>query len=355
MRCLSFPVWGVLVLSTLVVQACCSDYKLRVGKLRGQMDLGFDVAADVDFDWDMQFDFDFDWAGWAKISAATDATLDFDFAGSLTFRTRTTGDVDDDGVDEKVRLLAVAEDDPSAPDRVFASWEGDKYSFDRGMCYLLWWEGKRIELLSASCDQIEPALHCVMTRGKEASLSCDVCNGNGACMECGAQQTVDDCIGTGEDQLPDEPGPSNAQGGSAGQNQPAGGSAGRNQPAGGSAGQHEPAGGNPGLAGAGGAAGSAATGGSATGGVPNAGTAGSTGRAGGTGVSAEWSTCIEEVETIRSDARDCGMADPLDEDTLCSERLSDVNLCYLADIGSGLFTSPCSVLKEDITCGRLFP
>jgi hypothetical protein len=365
MRCLSLPGWGVLALSTLVVaQACCSDYQLRVGKLRGQMDFGFDVAADVEFDWDMQFNFDFDWTGWAKISAATAANLDFDGFGSLTFGTRTSGDVDDDGVDERVRLVAVAGDEPAEPDRVFAAWEGDEYSFDEGICYLLWWDGKQIDLLSSRCGNDEPALHCVMTRGNEASLSCDVCNGNGACTECSAQQTVDDCITTGEDQLPDEPGAPNAEGGSAGQNQSAGGSAGQNGPAGGDAGQGEPAGGSAGrseagggsnLAGAGGAAGSPATGGNEAGGVPNAETGGSSGQGGGTSVSAEWSTCIEELRTIRSDARDCGLAEPLDDDTLCSERLSDVNLCYLADIGSGLFTSPCSVLEEDVTCGRLFP
>ncbi|MBN1606545.1 MAG: hypothetical protein JW940_07915 [Polyangiaceae bacterium] len=362
MRYSSLPTWGLLALCTLAVaEACCSDYKLRVGKLGGRMDAGFDVAADVDFDWGMRFDFDFDWAGWAKISAATQATLDFDGAGSLTFKTRTTGDVDDDGVDEAVRLVAVAEDDPSEPDRVFASWEGDKYSFDQGMCYLLWWDGKRIELLGAGCDQLEPALHCVMTRGNPASLSCDVCNGHGACMECSAGQSVDDCIGTGEDRLPDEPRPSNEQGGSAGQ--PARGSAGQSQSAGGGAGQNQPAGGSagqlasgsPGLAGAGGSAGSTATGGTDTGGVPNAGAAGSTGQTGGSGASAEWSTCIEEAQTIRSEARDCGLDDPLDEDTLCSERLSDVNICWLAVAGAGLFTSPCGVLEENITCGRMFP
>jgi hypothetical protein len=343
------------------------------------MGFGFDVAADVDFDWDMQSEFDGDWAGWAKISAATDATLDFDVSGSLTFKTHTSGDVDDDGVDERVRLVAVAEDDPSDPDHVFATWEGDKYSFDQHTCYLLWWEGRQIELLSADCDQVESAVHCVMTRGDRASFACDVCNHQGTCVDCSTKQTVDDCTSDARRELPIEPEPSRPQGGSAGQgpsaagstgqNQPTAGSAGQGQPAGGSAGQGQPAGGSPNLAGAGGAAsglagsdgvqagstGTGATAGTAAGGAANGDTGGSTGSGGTTSVSAEWSTCTEQVETIRSEARDCDMTHPLDENTLCSERLSDVNICWLAVAGAGLFTSTCSVLEENLTCGRMFP
>ena len=74
--------------------------------------------------------------------------------------------MDDDGIAERVRLMAFAESDPSNPTWVFASWRGDRYSFDEGMCYLLWWEGGRSELMTARCDDEEPAVHCQMTHGR---------------------------------------------------------------------------------------------------------------------------------------------------------------------------------------------
>lgn len=359
MKGLLLPVWGMLTLSVFVAaQACCDDYKLRVGSLSGRMDFGFDAAADVDFDWDMRFDFGWDWSGWAGISAATEANLDFDWTGAGSFRTRINGDVDDDGVDEKVRLIAVAKDDPSDPDRVYATWKGDEYSFDQGICYLLWWEGRRIELLSARCDESEPALHCSMTWGNESSLSCDVCNDAGACMQCGTDQTIADCVRAGEEELPDEPEPSNTEGGSAGRPGVVG-DAGR-----------EAAGGSSSSAGAGGTSASfagtagaevsiAGAGGTKTGIRPTGGTAGGSIVDGGIDVSVEWSTCVEQVAWLTSEARDCDMAEPRDDDTLCSERLSEVNLCYLAVEAAvqtgGFITSPCRVLDENITCGGLFP
>jgi hypothetical protein len=49
------------------------------------------------------------------------------------------------------------------------------------------------------------------------------------------------------------------------------------------------------------------------------------------------------------------MPELLDTDVLCSERLSDVNICYVAAQAVGLFGSTCTVLEENRTCGGLFP
>ena len=338
MRCLRLAS-GASVLGALVaLQSCCDDYELGVPDLGGRMSFGADVAFDFDFDWDMQIDWDFDldlrWAGWSNIRWASDFNIDIDLSGMLAFETETDQDIDDDGVAEKVRLLAFSEDDPADPYVVFAAWKGDKYSFDEGRCYLLWQKGDTVELLSAACDKAEPALHCVMTRGKPGSLQCDACNQYGVCAECNAKGSVSSCVKEGQ-ALPKAP--PVAEGGAAGSVGEAG------QPA---------------VAGQGGAssAGAAGQGGSAqseNGGAPAAGGNASTG--GSVTVTAEWSLCVEQVSWLAGQARGCSMPELLDTDVLCSDRLSDVNICYVAAQAVGLFGSTCTVLEENLTCGGLFP
>ncbi|MFC1642606.1 hypothetical protein ACFL5O_07965 [Myxococcota bacterium] len=325
-----------------LIDSCCEDFRLGVPDLHTRLAFGFDVAVQAKFDSDAQFEFDWDWAGWSRIHAVGRSFLDFDADDGVTFRARTTGDTDDDGMAEEVRLVALTRTDPAHPDRVFASWVGDKYSFDEGMCYLLWWEGDRIELLTARCDRGEPAIRCRMTDGNQESLDCSACNELGECVDCSSRQAVTDCVSAGARKLAAGNGPARGRGGASG------GEAGSSEAGNGGASSGRAGLGGTGPDGTSGQAGASSAG-------RNAALGGDAAGAGSVTLTVEWSLCIDQVSQLARRAQSCSLPEMLDADLLCRDRLSDVNLCLVAVEAASLFGSSCAVLGEDLACGRLFP
>jgi hypothetical protein len=103
----------------------------------------------------MRVDFEGDLALWCGIDAATEWTVDFDFSASTPTSRRSTSTSTTTGSRREVVLIAFAAADPADPERVFCSWKGDEYTYDAGRCYLLWWEGDTVRMLSAPCGRDE--------------------------------------------------------------------------------------------------------------------------------------------------------------------------------------------------------
>lgn len=317
--------------------SCCDERSSKVGDMSGRLDFAFDWAVKLKFDASMRFDFDGDFAGWAKFSAATGVNLKFQFGGGPAYKRRVRADLDDDGVDESVEVLAFASGDPSTPERVMVSWRGDAYTFDADRCYVMWWEGNTLELLNARCGSAEPALHCQMQEGKSSTMSCNVCAGTGVCTACDAS-LVSECIAEGERSLSANAGSGGAAGAGGDLSSAVAGrtnatwvdTAGRAGAAG------EPAS----SAGAGGLSSGVALGGSTQ------------SVSVGTSVSVEFDTCQTQVRSLAGTAANCNRT-LRDTNALCSERLTDVNVCYLAVQGAGLFVSECSVLGSQACQGVL--
>ncbi len=326
MSCKRYALFGLFTMAGLFLfGSCCEDQKLEVSELDLRLRGGYEASIDVEFDWDMQFEWDWDWSGWSHIDASASQSFEFDGEEWFTFENHVDADVDDDGVDESVNLIAIAEHQPTDPERIYVTWRGDEYSFDAGMCYLLWWEGTTTKLLMAHCGRQEPAIACEMRQGRRGSLDCGACNELGVCVDCGEQQKVSECIDLGAEELPNESNAKGGQGGGAGQGE--GGSSGQTGQSG-SAGEGE--GGSSGQAGTAGAAGDIT-------------------------VTTEWSLCVAQVDSLRDDAEDCNRDNMLQTEELCRNRLSDVDLCYLAVEAGGLFVSACSVMDQELACGSLFP
>lgn len=319
----------------LGIWCCCDERPSKVSDMSGRMDFAFDWAAKVKFDVNMRFDFNGDFSSWAKFSSATSINLNFQFGGLSAYKRQLSADLDDDGVEETVRLLAFASGDPAAPERVMVAWRGDAYTYDADRCYVMWWEGTKLQLLNGRCGSDEPALHCEMSEGKSSTLSCDVCSANGTCSTCD-RSSVSDCIDEGERKL-----------------NPVVGAAGSSARGGASS-----------LAGSAGTPGLAGTAGEASGHAGEAsgfaGAAGTSARSGGgassvaasvgTSVSVEFDTCQSQVRSLSSTAASCNrtLRDP---SRLCSDSLTDVNVCYVAIQGAGLFGSACSVFGSDVCQG----
>ena len=279
--------------------SCCRTTELKTGDMRGRLEFGFAFAVNVRFDAAMRVDLEggVDLGAWAGVLAASGVALDVDIASRAAFAQTVEADVDDDGVGEAVALLAFG-DDPARPARTFAAWRGDKYTFDEGRCYVLWWdEGGRRQLLQATCGRSEPALRCEAPAG--GALACEVCDASGAGAGCDAE-AVTDCVEQGRRELEGQ--------GRAGQ--------------GGAGGQ------GAGDGGAGGAGGSS---------------------------SFEFDTCLSQVSSLAREAERCGLAPPVEATLLCESRLSRVNVCFVSVQGAGVFGSACAALESDVTCGGIFP
>lgn len=322
----------------LLLTACCDERNATVGDMQGRLRFGFEFAAKVKFDFSVRFNFASDIRVWSGVLAASTANLHYDIAGKVASRQTVKVDVDDDGVDETVDLVAFGETDGSTPERVFAVWKGDEYTFDEGRCYLLWWEGSQIEMLNGACQVDEPALHCEATAPKADALACDVCSETGACAPCHGG-TVPDCEKEGERTLRSESG-TGGKGGSGGT---------RDSGADGA------------LHAAGGTADASTTDAPATDApatedaeivrVEAGAEATVSGSASG---SVEFNSCVEQTKSLQSSANRCSRGALADTSVLCQDRLSDVNLCYLAVQATGLINTECSALANQV-CQGVFP
>ncbi len=307
----------------IVVGSCCSDPELEVPQLRGRLDFGFDVAFDVGFDADMRVDFDGDLALWCGIDVATEWTVDFDLSGFDAYEQTLDVDIDDDGVPEKVVLIAFATDDPSDPERVFSTWKGDEYTYDAGRCYLLWWDGATVMMLSAPCGNGEPALLCSKERDEATSFSCDVCEASGRCAPCDAR-TVDDCEQEGAEALDRTPAPTGGASGTGG------------------------------ASATGGAAGAAGTVTAGSAGAPAGGSAGAPAGAAGAAGAANQEACADQAVFLANRAKACDLSNLRATPELCSERSAETYRCYLAVNGLDQLGSDCDALTSSV-CAGVFP
>lgn len=304
------------------VTSCCNTPEFEMGDMGIRAEFGVNVAFDFEFSLDFEFNFDGDLSGWANLFAATSVTFNYDFSGKVAYATEVEIDIDDDGVAETVKFLGFSSTgSPDDIDRGFASWKGDEYSFDEGYCYVLSWQGDDAVLMTGRCGSSQPALMCPMPSGEFDAGRCEVCDDEGACAPCDSE-LVASCVSEGEAALRSNTSSSGVGGATA--------TSSTSTTTGSSAG---------GAAGAAGEAGSMASGTTAS----NVTATGTT-----TGGSVEFDSCVEEVRRLEQAGAACGANSELDSTMLCEERLSDVNLCFLAVEGAGLFGSECDVVSSDV-------
>jgi len=287
---------GALVGALTATYACCKDMDLGFGGLRGTLSFSFDVALNFEFEGSSSGSFDWDWSEWSGVSAASDASLDFESGGDwTTFEQTVETDIDDDGVLETVTFLGVSPTG-SADDvtRGFATWKGDKYTYDEGYCYLMTWDQSGARVMSAPCEDAGPAAVCSIEEDSNEDATCEACDSSGACTPCPSKKgEVGECLSDAEDEL----------------------------------GEAEPP---------------AAMGGSSSG----------VGIDGSVGASVELDLCLSQARTLSDHGVDCGEA-ALDADAVCEESLLEVEACLLAVEAVGLFGSPCGVI-DSTSCGGLY-
>jgi hypothetical protein len=122
----------LLVGAALNVSSCCDKPEFEVGDMELRAEFGFSAVIDIDFSFESEIMFDGDLAAWADLGAATAAVFDYDFTGKTAYALELELDIDNDGVAETVKFLLFSDGSGSDYEHGFASWRGDRYSFDRG-------------------------------------------------------------------------------------------------------------------------------------------------------------------------------------------------------------------------------
>jgi len=269
---------------------CCEKVSLSLGRFKGFVSAYLHISLEITLK-DLD---DSKVSGqigvWARTPAVTDLELGIDSTNFTFAEGKLVTDVDQDGYDETVKIL-VAIDDRDQSQRAFIAWKGDKYTLDKNRCYLAWQEGRTARLVSGRCDGKQGAIWCHAPSSKPSKLVCQVCDQSGECVDCDTDEPISEC---------DYPESEDA-----------------------------------------GAKTDASLGIDVS--VPLD-----------ASVSVELSPCEKEVVELARETRACSIEAFLDEQRLCEQSATEVNVCYLAYQAADLIgQSTCAVLRDDFACGQV--
>jgi hypothetical protein len=187
--------FAILALAaTLATSACCRDLSLGLGRVRdflsGVLDLSLTVDAGVFVSSSFSGSFD----AWADIPLFDSGEISTDLSAATWAEALIEVDIDLDGLAEDARLLLPEGVATGGNRLVFVSWRGDAYTVDKGVCYLGWVEGGRVELAASRCGEDLGVMRCSMPTAGGGALSCRLCPASGSCAACDTGGDLDDCL-----------------------------------------------------------------------------------------------------------------------------------------------------------------
>jgi hypothetical protein len=177
----------------LGMRGCCESTGLSLGRFSGFMDLSYRLSLDVDLSLFTSFELGGRIGAWADIELLADLELNLDLDAVIFKQASLQQDIDRDGKEESVSLLAAVDEQSGEAVRVFVAWKGDEYTLDEGRCYLAWVEGDSLRLASASCGERESPIICSAPIDDPDRLSCQSCTEEGECTQCDTKGEADDC------------------------------------------------------------------------------------------------------------------------------------------------------------------
>lgn len=181
---------GLALSAAVAVSACC-DLSFKLGRVRGFLAGVFEVSVEVAVEGYVSVDFSGDLSAWSQISSFADVEVETDISASDFSIADIKYDVDYDASDEKIRVLRA---EGTGTPLVFLAWKGDKYTVDKGVCYLGWYEQGQAKLAAAYCKQTNGAMYCHMPPANEDAAYCEKCNGSGSCTTCDMTQSLEKCL-----------------------------------------------------------------------------------------------------------------------------------------------------------------
>jgi hypothetical protein len=170
--------------AALLAWGCCDGLSLRLSRMADFLFGVIELSAEVSASGLASVTFSGDFAGFADIPAFPADEVDLDLTGAAYVGGSAKRDVDYDAAKEKVTLL-VAQGGALAAPAVFAKWHGDRYTADKGVCYLGWVDGPLVRLAATWCGDESGLMYCEMPSNETGAPSCELCDAEtGSCAAC---------------------------------------------------------------------------------------------------------------------------------------------------------------------------
>lgn len=173
---------------------CCDDPRINLSRIGDFLNGVLDLSLDLSIDELVSFSFDGDFAGWAGIPAFSTDEIEVDLTAAAYFEGDASFDIDLDALKEDVRLIA-ADVTGSAVPVLFATWRGDKYTADKGVCYLGWVDETRLVLAATWCGDDSGVMYCWRPDNGMGDPSCELCEtSTGGCTGCAMNERLTACL-----------------------------------------------------------------------------------------------------------------------------------------------------------------
>lgn len=186
-RAIAIRATVLLAAALLLAWGCCDGLRVKLSRVGDFLQGIIDLSGSVSIEGSSSFGGDF--AAWADIPAFDEGEIEFDLTGAVYFEGSDELDVDYDAADEELALLRA---DGAV---IFAAWRGDKYTADKGVCWLGWVEGGEAKLAAAWCGDDAGVMYCGMPTSGQGEPTCDLCeSSSGACAACDMDARLSACL-----------------------------------------------------------------------------------------------------------------------------------------------------------------
>jgi hypothetical protein len=181
----------LLALAALLLVSACCDLSFKLGRVKAFLSGVFELAVEGEISGWAQVEFSGDFGAFAYLPAFDDDAIETDVSTAEFSLAHVDYDVDYDASDEYISGLRA---EGAGSPVVFVFWRGDKYTVDKGVCYLGWFEGGDARLAANHCGQDNGAMYCTMPVTNEDATYCERCSGGGACESCDMGQSLSKCL-----------------------------------------------------------------------------------------------------------------------------------------------------------------
>jgi hypothetical protein len=187
--------------ASLAAWGCCDGLSIRLSRVADFLSGVVSVSGEVSAEFSSSdpglatASFDGDFASFADIPAFPADQIETDLSAAAYLGRHAARDVDCDAAEEDMTVLYADVASPAA-DVVFASWSGDAYTADKGVCYLGWVEGGEARLAASWCGDDSGLMYCSMpTAAAVAAPTCELCDSeSGACAACDMGGRLFSCL-----------------------------------------------------------------------------------------------------------------------------------------------------------------
>lgn len=181
----------IALLAVLLVSACCDNLWIKLGRVKLYLSGVFELAVEGEISGWAEVEFSGDFGAFANLPAFDETEIETDISAAVFSLAHVEYDADYDAADERISGLRA--EGLGAP-VVFVTWRGDKYTVDKGVCYLGWVEGGEIKLAANHCGQDNGAMYCYQPGASEELTYCERCTAGGVCESCDMGARLKKCL-----------------------------------------------------------------------------------------------------------------------------------------------------------------